>query len=202
MRHQHERDRLAVEDHVVLVEPGLELGLEPGAAVTELGELDEVLQLEVVDVVDQGARAPPTGALLSEEGVSAPMPGAGLEPARPEGGQWILSPSSSASSTTRARPVHIVGGGREEIAAPLRKAAEMGWLFYSLHDGRAVRALEPARQDRAAYGDARADDAAVRDRRGAGGRGGDRDRPAHGRVVGGDAVGRGAERRRAARSAC
>ena len=32
--------------------------LEPRAAVTELGELDEVLQLEVVDVVDQGASGP------------------------------------------------------------------------------------------------------------------------------------------------
>jgi hypothetical protein len=65
VRHQDERDRLAGEDDVVLVEPGLELGLEARAAVTELGELDEVLQLEVVDVVDQGASGPTVGALLS-----------------------------------------------------------------------------------------------------------------------------------------
>jgi len=42
----------------VLVEPARERGLEPGAVVTELGELDEVLKLEVVDVVDQGAWGP------------------------------------------------------------------------------------------------------------------------------------------------
>ena len=53
VRHQHERDRRALEHHVVLVEPALDLGLEVGAAVAELRELDEVLELEVVDVVDQ-----------------------------------------------------------------------------------------------------------------------------------------------------
>ena len=53
VRHQHERDRLPGEDHVVLVEPAGDLGLEVGAVVAELRELDEVLELEVVDVVDQ-----------------------------------------------------------------------------------------------------------------------------------------------------
>ena len=53
VRHQHERDRLPGVDHVVLLQPVRDLGLEVGAVVAELGELDEVLQLEVVDVVDQ-----------------------------------------------------------------------------------------------------------------------------------------------------
>jgi len=44
----------------VLVEPSLDLLLEARTRVAELGELDEVLELEVVDVVDQGsvARSP------------------------------------------------------------------------------------------------------------------------------------------------
>ena len=49
--HQHERDRVAVEDDVVLGEPGVDPGLELGAAVAELGELDQVLELEVADLV-------------------------------------------------------------------------------------------------------------------------------------------------------
>ncbi len=53
VRHQHERDRLPGVDHVVLMQPVRDLGLEVRAVVAELGELDEVLQLEVVDVVDQ-----------------------------------------------------------------------------------------------------------------------------------------------------
>ena len=53
VRHQDERDRRALEDHVVLLEPALDLGFEPGAAVPELRQLDEVLEFEVVDVVDQ-----------------------------------------------------------------------------------------------------------------------------------------------------
>jgi hypothetical protein len=56
MRHQHERDRGAVEDDVVLVQPVGDVALEAGAAVAQLGQLDEVLQLEVVDVIDQGPR--------------------------------------------------------------------------------------------------------------------------------------------------
>jgi hypothetical protein len=38
----------------VLVQPALDLPLERGAAVGQLGELDQVLELEVVDVVDRG----------------------------------------------------------------------------------------------------------------------------------------------------
>jgi len=49
----------------VLVEPALQLLLEPRTRVAELGQLDEVLELEVVDVVDQGATGPAAGALLS-----------------------------------------------------------------------------------------------------------------------------------------
>jgi hypothetical protein len=45
----------------VLVEPRLDALLQARARITELGELDEVLQLQVVDVVDQ-------------------MPGVGFEP--------------------------------------------------------------------------------------------------------------------------
>jgi hypothetical protein len=37
----------------VLLEPIGEAALEPGAAVAELGQLDQILELEVVDVVDQ-----------------------------------------------------------------------------------------------------------------------------------------------------
>jgi hypothetical protein len=48
----------------MLVEPALELGLEPRAAVAELRELDEVLQLEVVDVVDQAGFGPGGAAPL------------------------------------------------------------------------------------------------------------------------------------------
>jgi hypothetical protein len=47
----------------VLVEPGLDLLLEARAGVAELGELDEVLELEVVDVIDQGAGGPISGLL-------------------------------------------------------------------------------------------------------------------------------------------
>jgi hypothetical protein len=36
----------------VLGQPALDLVLERGAAIAELGELDQVLQLQVVDVVD------------------------------------------------------------------------------------------------------------------------------------------------------
>jgi hypothetical protein len=55
VRHQHERDRRAVEDDVVLVEPVGDVALQARAAVAQLGQLDEVLELEVVDVIDQGA---------------------------------------------------------------------------------------------------------------------------------------------------
>jgi hypothetical protein len=41
-----------VEDDVVAGQPGLELGLEPGAPVAELGELDEMLELQVAYLVD------------------------------------------------------------------------------------------------------------------------------------------------------
>src|SRR4051795_4399608 len=103
VRHQHERDRLAVEDAVVLVQPRLELGLEPRAGVTELRELHEVLQLEVVDVLDQGASGPiDWGALLSMRGY------------RRHGGrcpEWDSNPhlidfesTLSASWSTRAPP--------------------------------------------------------------------------------------------------
>jgi hypothetical protein len=69
----------------VLVEPGLELGLEPGAAVTELGELDEVLQLEVVDVVDQGASSPTDwGAPPPERGYRRSCPGRDSNPHAPK----------------------------------------------------------------------------------------------------------------------
>jgi hypothetical protein len=37
----------------VLAQPAGELTLEAGAAVAELGQLDQVLELQVVDVVDQ-----------------------------------------------------------------------------------------------------------------------------------------------------
>ncbi len=53
MRHQHERDRVPGEHDVVLGEPAPDLLLDAGAAVTELRQLDEMLQLQVVDVVDQ-----------------------------------------------------------------------------------------------------------------------------------------------------
>ena len=53
VRHQHERDRVAREDDVVLGEPGFDLLLDSRAAIAQLGELDQVLQLQVVDVVDQ-----------------------------------------------------------------------------------------------------------------------------------------------------
>jgi hypothetical protein len=41
-----------VEDDVIGVEPGLELGLELRTAVAQLGELDEVLELQVAYLVD------------------------------------------------------------------------------------------------------------------------------------------------------
>jgi hypothetical protein len=47
----------------VLVQPRLDLRLQARAGVTELGELDEVLELEVVDVIDQGAVARYPGLL-------------------------------------------------------------------------------------------------------------------------------------------
>jgi hypothetical protein len=56
VRHQHERDGRAVEDDVVLVQPVGEVTLDVGAAVAELGQLDQVLELQVVDVVDQPVR--------------------------------------------------------------------------------------------------------------------------------------------------
>jgi hypothetical protein len=67
VRHEHERDRAAVEDDVVLGEPALDVGLELRARVAELRELDEILELEVVDVIDQGVAADPsrTRSLLS-----------------------------------------------------------------------------------------------------------------------------------------
>jgi hypothetical protein len=40
----------------VLLQPRLDALLEPRAGIAELGELDEVLELEVVYVVDQSAR--------------------------------------------------------------------------------------------------------------------------------------------------
>jgi len=54
VRHQHERDRGAVEDDVVLVQPARQVTFEVSTALPELRQLDEVLQLEVVDVSDQG----------------------------------------------------------------------------------------------------------------------------------------------------
>jgi hypothetical protein len=54
---------VAIEDDVVGVEPGLELGLELGAAVTQLGELDEVLELQVAYLVDDSP--PVSGACRS-----------------------------------------------------------------------------------------------------------------------------------------
>jgi hypothetical protein len=54
VRHQHERDRGTVEDDVVLVQPVGDVPLEMRTSITELGQLDEVLQLQVVDVIDQG----------------------------------------------------------------------------------------------------------------------------------------------------
>jgi hypothetical protein len=48
----------------VLLEPALDRALDVGASVAELGELDEVLELEVVDVVDRGRASvtePPVG---------------------------------------------------------------------------------------------------------------------------------------------
>jgi hypothetical protein len=41
----------------VLAQPALDRRLQLAAAVPELGELDQVLQLEVVDVVDQRRRS-------------------------------------------------------------------------------------------------------------------------------------------------
>jgi len=38
----------------VVVQPRPHVGFELAALIAELGELDEVLKLEVVDVVDQG----------------------------------------------------------------------------------------------------------------------------------------------------
>jgi hypothetical protein len=52
----------------VLVEPGLDALLDVSARVAQLGQLDEVLELQVVDVIDQGATAP-TGAPLLQESV-------------------------------------------------------------------------------------------------------------------------------------
>jgi hypothetical protein len=43
---------VAGEDHVVVGEPALDSLLERGAAVAQLRQLDEVLELQVVDVVD------------------------------------------------------------------------------------------------------------------------------------------------------
>jgi hypothetical protein len=74
-----------VEDDVVLLEPRLDALLEPRTLVSELGQLDQVLELEVVDVVDQ---ATPDITVRSGAGGSARplreparMPGAGFEPA-------------------------------------------------------------------------------------------------------------------------
>ena len=53
VRHQDERDRVAREHHVVLGQPGLDLLLDGSTAVAQLGELDQVLQLQIVDVIDQ-----------------------------------------------------------------------------------------------------------------------------------------------------
>jgi hypothetical protein len=58
----------------VLVEPGLDALLEARARITELGELDEVLELEVVDVVDQGALARSPGFLSCSLRVPARCP--------------------------------------------------------------------------------------------------------------------------------
>ena len=44
-----------LEDHVVVVQPPLHLALELAAAVSQLRQLDQVLELQVVDVVDQWA---------------------------------------------------------------------------------------------------------------------------------------------------
>jgi hypothetical protein len=43
---------VAVENDVVCIQPGLELGLELSAPVPELGELDEMLELQVAYLVD------------------------------------------------------------------------------------------------------------------------------------------------------
>jgi hypothetical protein len=48
-----------VEDDVIGVEPGLELGLELCTAVAQLGELDEMLELQVAYLVDD---SPPVTA--------------------------------------------------------------------------------------------------------------------------------------------
>jgi hypothetical protein len=71
VRHEDERDRRVVEDDVVRVQPVLEPALQAGAVVTELGELDEVLELQVVDVVDQ-LRPLPGLRLLAGPPGSAP----------------------------------------------------------------------------------------------------------------------------------
>jgi hypothetical protein len=56
----------------VLVEPGLDLLLEARTRIAELRELDEVLQLEVVDVVDQGTSARSPGSLSFSMRVPSP----------------------------------------------------------------------------------------------------------------------------------
>src|SRR5918994_15297 len=75
-------------------------------------------------------RAPPTGALLScSEGTGASMPGAGLEPARPEG-QWIFSPSRLP--VPPPRPGRYIVGGARRSSRRCESQSWMGWLFYSL----------------------------------------------------------------------
>ena len=99
VRHEHERDRRLVEDDVVLGQPRLDALLEPRTRVAELGQLDEVLELEVVDVVDQGPN----------EGTGAPDARGGTRTRTPRGAMDFES-IMSASSITRAGP-YIVGGG-------------------------------------------------------------------------------------------
>ena len=45
VRHEHERDRRAVEDDVVVVQPLGHVPLQARTAVAELGELEQVLEL-------------------------------------------------------------------------------------------------------------------------------------------------------------
>ena len=56
---------MPVEDHVIGGQPALELGLELGTAVAELGELDQVLELEVAYLVDDSP--PVTAACWTSE---------------------------------------------------------------------------------------------------------------------------------------
>ena len=54
VRHEHEGNRPVAVDEALLGEPLGDLGLHHRAAIPELRELDQVLQLEIADVVDHG----------------------------------------------------------------------------------------------------------------------------------------------------